>query len=356
LKSVTLKSAAYLGIAILTAGVLAGCSSKPNESDIRRQVDDIFQCSPFRVTAIKKTDGASLPDNQYQVAFDVEVEIKGGKSGAAALIANTLQGTVDLEAARAARNQKPFNLRTDGDEKLVKQMENQLQELKGGDCESIQTFYLLESLIEGTKVKLKNQTGPIPIPYIAKIKGVANMKKAESGWLFTELTQFSTYEVIESEPQPFDRPGAKSSLPTTADPSNTSVSLQSAQSQASAMISAVPVPVPVPVSVPIPVKEQVQSPTAASTQTRDRDGIQDDGTGINCTDLSTKVKKLICSDPKLIALQTSMTKSFRAALARTENKNALKMQQVEWRQNVRNRCSSADCLRLAFERRLEQLR
>jgi hypothetical protein len=372
---------AYFGIAILVFGVLAGCGSKPDESDIRTQVDEIFRCGPFHATEIKKTDGASLPNNQYQVAFNAQVEIKGGKSAATTLFANILQGVDDVEAARNARNLKPFDLRTDDDQKLVTQKETQLQALKGGDCESIQTSYLLEMLIEGTKAKLKTQTGPIAIPYIAKIHGVADMRKAESGWLFTELSQFSTYEVIESEPQPFDRPSAKSLIPEAPAPSSTSVSLQSAQPQTQELTSApapapapapaqvqvqVPVPVPVPAKVqaqspasthaPAPPEAQVQSPASTSTQARNRVVLQDEGIGLNCIDLSTKVKKLICSDPELIALQTSMAKTFKDALARTDNKKALKMQQVEWRQNVRNLCSSTDCLRLAFERRLEQLR
>ena len=223
-------------------------------------------------------------------------------------------------------------------------MENQLQELKGGDCESIQTFYLLESLIEGTKVKLKNQTGPIPIPYIAKIKGVANMRKAESGWLFTELSQFSTYDVIESEPQPFDQPGAKNATPAlAATPSDTLVSPPPPVAEG---VSALP-------KAPS-ASSNVTSLPVQSLQPQMVDD-QNHGPSFDCAKAVTWVEKNICAEPKLAALDMAVTNAYKASLLRVTDKANAKSQQAEWRRNDRDRCSSTQCLSDALQRRLAQL-
>ncbi len=208
INGITLDRVAIVGSVLVSAAILAGCTSKPGDSDIGKQVGQVFQCSPFDVVEVKKTDGAVLPDNQYQVALTFEAHIKGGKSGAATLLANIMKGRVDLETARDERNHKPFEQREEGNKK-VKQLEKQLQDLQGGECESIQTSYLLDSLLEGTNAKLKNMTGPIAVPYIVKMQGVVNMSKAESGWVFTQIPPFFTInEVVESEPIQFSRPVA----------------------------------------------------------------------------------------------------------------------------------------------------
>jgi hypothetical protein len=204
LKNPTHIKTVIVSTAALTMALLTGCSSKPDVPDVARGVEAIFECSPFKITDVKKTDGAGLSDGQYQVAFTFQAEVKGGKTGAATYFSNLFKTEDALERARNERNRLPFESRADSD-KQVKQLEKQTQDLRGGECESIQTSYLVQSLVEGTRAKLKAGPGPITVPYLAKMQGVVTMTKAESGWLISNITQMNWTEVLESEPLPFER-------------------------------------------------------------------------------------------------------------------------------------------------------
>jgi len=198
---------AIVSTAALAMALLTGCSSKPEVPDIARGVEAIYECSPFKITEVKKTDGAGLSDGQYQVAFTFQAEVKGGKTDAATYFSNLFKSEDALENARDAKNRLPFENRADAD-KQVKQLEKQTQDLRGGECQSVQASYLLQSLVEGTRAKLKAGPGPIAVPYLAKMQGVVTMTKAESGWLISNITQMNWTEVLESEPQAFDRVAA----------------------------------------------------------------------------------------------------------------------------------------------------
>lgn len=75
----------------------------------------------------------------------------------------------------------------------------------------------------------------------------------------------------------------------------------------------------------------------------------------DCSKASTTVEELVCSDPKLSALDERLASLYRTALASTQDKSTLKDQQRSWIASSRNTCRTAACLQRSYEGRIGQL-
>lgn len=75
----------------------------------------------------------------------------------------------------------------------------------------------------------------------------------------------------------------------------------------------------------------------------------------DCSRAAGPVEKLICHSPQLSTLDDELTVKYARALKQTPNPESLKKQQRGWLGNVRNRCTTAECLKSAYTARAAQL-
>jgi uncharacterized protein YecT (DUF1311 family) len=78
------------------------------------------------------------------------------------------------------------------------------------------------------------------------------------------------------------------------------------------------------------------------------------GASFDCAKAGTHVEKQVCADPGLSRLDEALGNEYRAAIARGDT--SLKSEQQAWLKQVRNACHTAECLRQAYEARIDQLR
>jgi hypothetical protein len=284
----TKKHSMYLTVVILFFALfVTGCSSKPEVEDISKDILKNFQCSAFTISGFKKTDGVPVSDKQYKVSFTFDAELKGGKSGAAAMLSNVLKYDDSIKIAVNQKNRKPFGER-EADEKKIADLEQKWLDARGYECESA----LLIEFSERTKAKLKIESGPIAVPYLAKIKGVGSMTKAESGWIFTSGPDLNISEIVETAPAAFNRP----------------------------------------------------------TQ------VQANGPSFNCADPANKNDEIICSNANLSKLDLDVANSFKSYLSRATDKDYAKAEHAEWKIKIRNSCTTLECLIETYTLRLDQLK
>ncbi len=74
-----------------------------------------------------------------------------------------------------------------------------------------------------------------------------------------------------------------------------------------------------------------------------------------CARASTKVEKLICSDPERSKSDEDLTVSYVRVLKSALDPEAIKNQQRKWLSEVRNHCDEVACLREAYASRIKQL-
>jgi uncharacterized protein len=76
----------------------------------------------------------------------------------------------------------------------------------------------------------------------------------------------------------------------------------------------------------------------------------------NCNKSRTSVEKAICLDSNLSKLDDQMKEEYDKIRADDSRRNELFNTQRDWRNLVRNICTTIECLRLAYDTRIEQLR
>jgi uncharacterized protein len=76
----------------------------------------------------------------------------------------------------------------------------------------------------------------------------------------------------------------------------------------------------------------------------------------DCKKSETSVEKAICLDSKLSKLDEQMKAEYDKIRANITRRNELFNTQRDWRNLVRNLCTTLECLRLAYVTRIEQLR
>lgn len=75
----------------------------------------------------------------------------------------------------------------------------------------------------------------------------------------------------------------------------------------------------------------------------------------DCAKASTRPEQLVCSDSGLARLDANLADTYAAARARVSDKTGLKDAQNAWRRDVRDACGDVDCVRRAYEERIEHL-
>jgi uncharacterized protein len=75
----------------------------------------------------------------------------------------------------------------------------------------------------------------------------------------------------------------------------------------------------------------------------------------DCSKPKTKIDWLLCSNDRAALEEERMALSFREAMNRTENREALMHEQREWNANVRDACNDVPCLVKAYRERASEL-
>ena len=203
-------SSARAIVAVLTATILlSACGSKPETSDISAQLIPRIKCNQLVIKDVKKTDGMEAQNKTYQVAYTFVAEFRGGKVGAA----DFLSKVMNLVYPNTIYNSHLL------------------------DCDADVAQGWLQHFLMQTEQNLAKGPGPIPIPYAVELQGNAMMKKAESGWVFTDMDAPQVIKVIQSEPLEFNRakppaPAVGSSSPSSSDSSNSAIATPPTDSQA----------------------------------------------------------------------------------------------------------------------------
>jgi predicted aspartyl protease len=77
--------------------------------------------------------------------------------------------------------------------------------------------------------------------------------------------------------------------------------------------------------------------------------------GFDCRKASTLVEQLICRDKKLSALDDQMASAFKSSKTASDDPERLRFEQRRWIENIRDACTSLDCLYYAYDSRLAEL-
>jgi aspartyl protease family protein len=77
--------------------------------------------------------------------------------------------------------------------------------------------------------------------------------------------------------------------------------------------------------------------------------------GFDCRKASTLVEQLICRDKKLSALDDQMALAFKSGKTASDDPERLRFEQRQWIENIRDACTSLDCLYNAYDARLAEL-
>lgn len=75
------------------------------------------------------------------------------------------------------------------------------------------------------------------------------------------------------------------------------------------------------------------------------------GVSFDCAKATTKVEKMICTNPVLSALDENLSKAFKEALKATDDKEQLKKEQFLWMKD-RNQCKSDECVKQKYQSKL----
>jgi uncharacterized protein len=77
--------------------------------------------------------------------------------------------------------------------------------------------------------------------------------------------------------------------------------------------------------------------------------------GFDCAKANSKTEKMICESPDLSELDSKMSEKFNKSLAQNEAKSENILKQRQWLKKVRNVCQNKQCLKTAYQVRLEEL-
>ncbi|WP_191002144.1 lysozyme inhibitor LprI family protein [Cupriavidus pauculus] len=336
---------------VLLGASLAGCSSKPGSDDLERELVHAYRCPLLDVADVKKVDGASDGNNAYQIAYSFRLELKGGKDAAAKLLpewsslskqeraakieleqavmaaafAGVGSGKVSDAAVQAVQRRDDAQARREQVAARIKQIL---------PCETPGAQLALSSLLGEAEAQMNADARQAAMPIGLKAKGAGMMTKGESSWHFAgDVPPFGVEEVIVSEPVVYAAP----SQAVPAAPAQKPVPVAHAKSDD---VGRAGMPT-------IPASDKEKQPQAETTSR---------GPSFDCDRASTRIEKIICADAKLSSLDAVMVDAYKAAIARTSDKDALKKQQSDWRHKVRDACGDDACLSSAYQQRISSLR
>lgn len=75
----------------------------------------------------------------------------------------------------------------------------------------------------------------------------------------------------------------------------------------------------------------------------------------DCTKARTNTEKMICADASLSELDSKLGSAYEKALHASPDPQSVRSQELKWMRDVRNQCTTPDCLRAAYLARLQAL-
>ena len=214
-------------IALCATGLTA-CSSKPDSSDIQKELAEAYKCRVLELSEVKKNDGAEVGKNLYDVAFSYTISVKGGKESAANLLAewDFLDSQLALavkkyeqadreESDRIWQSRGPVASMSISAEEmrrspkvqqalLVKtEITNRLNTLV--PCENYPEVFVLQSMLHEFRGAAKSGQDKIAVPYVAKMSTIGRMAKSEKGWHFAAMPNLTPPELIKSDPMAYPK-------------------------------------------------------------------------------------------------------------------------------------------------------
>ncbi len=76
------------------------------------------------------------------------------------------------------------------------------------------------------------------------------------------------------------------------------------------------------------------------------------GPSFNCAKVISPVEKIVCADPALASLDRRLLVRYKRGLEASADLEALKASQRRWLNAIRNGCTTAPCIKKAYERRI----
>lgn len=205
-------NSAVRAVAVVACVVgLAACSSKPETTDIQRDLAEAYACPVIELSDVMKADGAEADGKLYDVSFTHTVSIKGGADTAAKLFSEwayleaQVQPTqIALDKAlfdadvRVAQGQLPDGRNADPEVRRLTQAKEQLATRLASlmPCETIEAVTRLQVMRTAAEEAAKSGQSQIAVPVAIKVRGTGRMGKAESGWHFAGMPAFSTVEIV----------------------------------------------------------------------------------------------------------------------------------------------------------------
>ena len=336
LRTIGLRFSIYA--AVLVSGLLlSACSSKPESSDIAKQLSGFTGCDTLVITNVKKIEGIARDNGFYEVAYSFDVEMAGGKDAASKYFMRWLALDREIEAVdkEIRRPRMEFNPEAD---RILNDKANALRDERTKLDQCSDTAPAIQYL--GTRVagiwhgqmqgwfseRAKSSKDMIAVPLGVHLTGAGVMVKAESGWVFQENAPgLRRGEIFESEPVPFTQPVATVAVAAPIDsPSAANVASESVN--------------------PSPIQAQESSTAPAPG-----------GPSFDCAKASTAVEKLICANPSIASMDRDVANVYREMLQKSNNKNYEKERQATWRSTERDACTDAACLTDKYRMRLVEI-
>ncbi|WP_165489487.1 lysozyme inhibitor LprI family protein [Paraburkholderia hospita] len=75
----------------------------------------------------------------------------------------------------------------------------------------------------------------------------------------------------------------------------------------------------------------------------------------DCAKVSTGPERLVCSSQQLATLDVELAQAYKRNMGLTDDKSALKSEQIEWRKKERDACTTVDCMAQAYRSRIDDL-
>jgi len=199
--------------ALPAALLLAGCNSKPGDSDVQAALAAVYECQALEVRDVKKLNGEPGPEGTYEVAFDYTVAFKGGEAGAAKILGDWVHLNKESDAARQARidverQSSKDDPRVQTLDAYVKQVDASMEQLVCGDNKE-QVAVAVPLFKEGSEA-LKAGSGMVALPTGVRIVRTGLLSKSENGWYFRQLAVgFNSFDILQGRPTVFALPPSK---------------------------------------------------------------------------------------------------------------------------------------------------
>ena len=110
-------------------------------------------------------------------------------------------------------------------------------------------------------------------------------------------------------------------------------------------------------STPIAAVDTVPAEAAGtSAVTQSVEAIAPAGPSFDCNKASTAVEKMICASPALAAADAQTVAAYKVKLSASSDPDGIKQHQATWRRTVRDACTTPECVTMAYQQRLVELK